>query len=152
VVVVLAVGLAWVWVDLSGKLATLRSQIAKQETEKKRLENVNEQKTGFEQEKGELERKLAIITRLQKERIVPVHLLDESPGLDGDAVWITSYAHTPPASPRRLLAQPRGAAAARRQPREVPCYKDVGCCSPSARLQGREVFRFSIKAGVEQPE
>ena len=53
-VVILAVGLGWVWVDQSGKLAKLRVEIAKQQAEKDRLKNVNEQKGKFEAEKGEL--------------------------------------------------------------------------------------------------
>ena len=129
-VVLLAVGLGWVWVDQSGKLATLRAQIAKQEAEKERLKNVNEEKGRFEKEKGELERKLAIITKLQKERIVPVHLLDElTRVIDASTpIWITNYAYTPGGvSIDGYLAQQRGAAPDGRQSREVPV------------LQGRRV-------------
>jgi Tfp pilus assembly protein PilN len=77
VLALLAAALAWVWFSQAGTLARLKTQIAAQEAEKVRLKNVNEEKASFEKEKSELERKLEIITKLQRQRIVPVHLLDE---------------------------------------------------------------------------
>jgi len=154
--VILAVGLGWVWVDQSGKLAELRTQIAQQEAERERLKNVNEEKKRFEQEKAELERKLAIIIRLQRERIVPVHLLDElTRVLDANTpVWITSYAFTPGGvsidgyalsneSLRPLVDNLEKSA----------FHKNVELLySERTELQGRETFRFGIKAGVQEPE
>jgi type IV pilus assembly protein PilN len=155
-VAILAVGLGWVWVDQSGKLATLRLQIAKQEAEKVRLKNVNEEKARFEKEKGELERKLAIITKLQKERIVPVHLLDElTRVLDvGTPVWITNYAYTPGGVSLDGYSLSNEALRPMVDNLEKSAYyKGVELLfSERSDLQGREVFRFSIKADVEQPE
>jgi type IV pilus assembly protein PilN len=154
-VVVLAIGLAWVWVDQSGKLAALRTQIRKQESEKERLKNVNEEKARFEKDKGEIERKLAIITKLQKERIIPVHLLDELTRVidSGTPIWITSYAFTQ--NGVTLAGYSLSHEALRPMVDNLeksPYYK--GCellFSERSDLQGREVFRFSIKADVEEP-
>jgi len=155
-IVILAVGLGWIWVDQSGKLASLRTQIAKQEAEKERLKNVNEEKVRFEKEKGELERKLAIITKLQRERIVPVHLLDElTRVLDPSTpVWITNYAYTPGGVSLDGYSLSHEALRPMVDNLEKsPYYKGVELLySERAELQGREVFRFSIKAGVEQPD
>lgn len=154
--VILAGGLGWVWVDQSGKLASLRTQIAKQEAEKERLKNVNEEKVRFEKEKGELERKLAIITKLQRERIVPVHLLDElTRVLDANTpVWITNYAYT--SGGVSLDGYSLSHEALRPMVDNLeksPYYKGVELLfSERNELQGREIFRFSIKAGVEQPD
>ena len=152
----IAVGLGWIWLDQSSKLATLRSQIAKQEAEKERLKNVNEEKARFEREKGELERKLAIITKLQKERIVPVHLLDELTGVvDGKTpIWIRSYSYTPSG----VLMEGYSLSHEALRPmadnlEQTPTYKDVELLySERVELQGREVFHFSIKANVQAPE
>jgi type IV pilus assembly protein PilN len=155
-VVVLAIGLGWVWVDQSGKLAALRSQIAKQEAEKERLKNVNEEKGRFESDKAEIERKLAIITRLQKERIVPVHLLDELTRVIDAAtpVWITTYAYTPGGVSLDGYSLSHEALRPMVDNLEKsPYYKDVELLySERTDLQGREIFRFSIKAGVEEPD
>jgi type IV pilus assembly protein PilN len=155
-VVILAVGLGWVWVDQSGKLATLRSQIAKQEAEKVRLKNVNEEKGRFEKDKAEIERKLAIITRLQKERIVPVHLLDElTKVLDAATpIWITTYSFTPGGVSLDGFSLSNEALRPMVDNLErSPYYKNVELLfSERSDLQGREVFRFSIKAGVEVPD
>jgi type IV pilus assembly protein PilN len=155
-VVVLAIALGWVRVDQNGKLAALRSQIAKQEAEKTRLKNVNEEKARFEKEKGELERKLAIITVLQKERIVPVHLLDELTRVidAGTPVWITNYAYTPGGVAIDGYSLSNEALRPMVDNLEKsPYYKDVELLfSDRSDLQGRQVFRFSIKAGVEQPD
>jgi type IV pilus assembly protein PilN len=154
--VILALGLGWVWVDQSEKLATLRTQIAKQEAEKVRLKNVNDEKGRFEKEKGELERKLAIITRLQKERIVPVHLLDElTRVIDvGTPIWITTYAYTPGGVSLDGYSLSHEALRPMVDNLEKSAYyKDVELLfSERSDLQGRQVFRFSIKAGVEQPD
>jgi len=155
-VVLLAAGLGWVWVDQSGKLAVLRSQIAKQEAEKERLKNVNEQKGRFESDKAEIERKLAIITRLQKERIVPVHLLDElTRVLDASTpVWIVSYGFTPGGVSFDGYSLSNEALRPMVDNLEKsPFYKEVELLySERSDLQGREIFRFSIKAGVQEPD
>jgi len=155
-VVILAVALGWVWVDQGGKLAALRTQIAKQEAEKVRLKNVNEEKGRFEKEKGELERKLAIITKLQKERIVPVHLLDElTRVIDATTpIWITSYSYTPGGVSLDGYSLSHEALRPMVDNLEKSAfYKNVELLfSERNDLQGREIFRFSIKAAVEQPD
>jgi type IV pilus assembly protein PilN len=155
-VALLIVGLIWVWVDQNGKLANLSSQISRQQAEKDRLKNVNEEKSRFEQEKSELERKLAIITRLQKERIVPVHLLDElTKAIDvSTPVWITSYAYMADSVSMEGYSLSHEALRPLVDSLEKsPYYKGVELLfSERGDLLGREVFRFSIKTGVEQPE
>jgi len=155
-VVILALVLGWIWVDQRGKLDILRSQIAKQEAEKVRLKNVNEEKTRFEKEKGELERKLDIITKLQRERIVPVHLLDElTRVIDvGTPVWIVSYAYTPAGVSIDGYSLSHEALRPLVDNLEKSAYyKNVELLySERNDLQGRQVFRFSIKSGVEQPD
>ena len=149
-------GLAWVWVNQNARAANLRAQIAKQQAEKDRLKNVNEDKARFEKEKGELERKLAIITKLQKERIVPVHLLDEvTRAIDSTSpIWLTSYAYTGGGVTMEGFSLSHEAL----RPlvdsfEQSPYYKGVELLfSERNELQGRTIFRFSIKAGVEQPE
>jgi type IV pilus assembly protein PilN len=155
-VVVLAAGLGWVWVRQSGELASLRAQVAKQEAEKERLKNVNEEKGRFEKEKGELERKLAIITKLQKERIVPVHLLDElTKVLDSTTpIWITNYAYTTSGVSMDGFSLSNEALRPMVDNLEKsPYYKDVELIySELDQATVPHKFRFSIKAGVEQPE
>jgi len=152
----LLLGLLWVWVDQNGKLASLQSQIARQQAEKTRLKNVNEEKARFEKEKSELERKLGIITRLQRERIVPVHLLDElTRAIDvATPVWLTTYSYTPAGVSLDGYSLSHEALRPLVDSLEQsPYYKGVELLfSERADIQGREVFRFSIKAGVEEPE
>jgi type IV pilus assembly protein PilN len=155
-IVLLLIGLGWVWVNLNGQQARLRSDIAKQQSEKDRLKNVNEEKIRFEKDSAEIERKLAIITKLQKERIIPVHLLDElTRAIDTNTpIWLTGYAY---AAGGVTLD---GYALSHESLRpfvdtleKSPYYKDVELLySERTEVQGRTVFHFSIKAGVEQPE
>ena len=155
VLVFLAAALARVWFDQAGRLSRLRTQIAAQEAEKVRLKNVNEEKASFEKEKGELERKLAIITRLQRERIVPVHLLDELTRVIDvtTPIWLTNYAFT--AGGVSLEGYSLSHEALRPlvdSLEKSPYYQDVELLySERSEVQGRMIFRFSIKAGVEQP-
>jgi type IV pilus assembly protein PilN len=155
-IVVLLIGLAWVWASQNSKLATLRTEISKQQAEKDRLKNVNEEKARFEKEKGELERKLAIITKLQKERIVPVHLLDElTRAFDAATpIWLTNYSYTASGVTMEGYALSHEALRPLVDSLEKsPYYKDVELLySERTEVQGRLIFHFSIKAGVEQPE
>lgn len=155
-VALLALALVWVWIDQRGKLSNLRSQILTQEAEKDRLKTVNDDKARFETEQAELERKLAIITKLQKERIIPVHLLDELTRAIGvtTPVWLTAYGYTP--SGITMDGYSLSHEALRPLVEDIeksPYYKDVELLfSERSDLQGREVFRFSIKAGEQQPD
>jgi type IV pilus assembly protein PilN len=156
VLALLVAALTWVWFDQTGKLGKLKADIAGQEAEKVRLKNVNEEKGKFEKEKTELERKLAIITKLQKERIVPVHLLDElTKVIDvSTPIWITNYAYTPAGITMDGYALSHEALRPLVDGLEKsPYYRGVELLfSERTEMQGREVFRFSIKSGVEQPE
>jgi len=155
-IVLLLVALAWVWINQNGKLASLQARIGTQQAEKLRLKNVNEEKARFEKEKAELERKLSIITKLQRERIVPVRLLDElTRAIDTTTpIWLTAYSYT--ASGVSLDGFSLSHEALRplvESLEKSPYYRNVELLfSERNDLQGREVFRFSIKANVEQPE
>jgi type IV pilus assembly protein PilN len=155
-VALLALCLGWVWIDQRSKLAALRTQIARQQAEKDRLKNVNEEKARFEKEKAELERKLAIITKLQKERIVPVRLLDEiTRAIDVTTpIWLTNYAYT--AGGVTLDGYSLSHEALRPlvdSLEQSPYYKGVELLySERTEMQGRQVFRFSVKAAVQQPD
>jgi type IV pilus assembly protein PilN len=155
-IVLLAAALAWVWFDQAGKLARLKTQIATQEAEKVRLKNVNEEKARYEKQTAELERKLGIITKLQKERIVPVHLLDElTKVIDvGTPVWVSNYAYTPNGVTIDGFSLSHEALRPLVDGLEKSAYyKAVELLySESSKIQDREVYRFSIKSGVEQPE
>lgn len=154
VLIALAV-MGWLWIGLAGKVAKIRQQINIQESEKQRLKNVNEDKAKFEKEKGELERKLNIITKLQKERIIPVHLLDElTKVLDHNApIWIDKYGYAGDGvtmdgyslSHEALRPIVDGL-------EKSPYYQNVELLfSERTEITGREVYRFSIKAGIEEP-
>lgn len=155
VLVVVLAAMGWLWVDQSRRLGRVHQQIAVAETEKQRLKNVNEDKVKFEKEKGELDRKLNIITKLQKERIIPVHLLDEiTKVVDTNApIWIDKYGYADDG------VSIDGYSLSHEALRPIvdglersPYYRDVELLfSERTEISGREVYRFSIKSGVEQP-
>lgn len=154
--VVVALALVWVWSSQRGKLADLRRQITQQQAEKERLKTVNDDKARFEKEKAELERKLGIITKLQKERMIPVHLLDEiTKAIDATTpVWLTNFSYTPGGVTMEGYSLSHEALRPLVDSIEKsPYYKDVELLfSERNDVQGRELFRFSIKASAEQPE
>lgn len=147
--------MAWLWFGQNGQLGKLRQEIATAEAEKLRLKNVNEDKAKFEKEKAEMERKLGIITKLQKERIVPVHLLDElTKVIDNVApIWIDQYSYS------GTGVSIDGFSLSHEALRPIvdnleksPYYQNVELMfSDRQTVTGRDVYRFSIKAGIEQP-
>jgi Tfp pilus assembly protein PilN len=154
VVACLAV-MGWLWLSQTRELAVVRAEIAKGEAEKERLKDVNEKKAKFEKDKADRERKLAIITRLQNERIVPVHLLDDlTRVLDAATpIWLSSYSYTPSGVTLEGISLSHEALRPFVDGLEKSSYyKDVELLySERTEIVGREVFRFSVKAAVEQP-
>jgi type IV pilus assembly protein PilN len=156
VVLLAAVGvMVWLWISQSRELAGVKLKITAAQAEKDRLKDVNDKKAKYEKEKAELERKLGIITRLQNERIVPVHLLDELTKVIDPAtpIWITTYAYTSTGVSMEGFSLSNEALRPFVDGLErSPFYKNVDLLfTERTELQGRQVFRFSIKADVEQP-
>ena len=87
---------------------------------------------------------------------MPVHLLDELTRVidAGTPIWITSYAYTPGGVALDGYSLSHEALRPMVDNLEKsPYYAAVELLfSERSELLGREVFRFSIKAGVEQPE
>jgi len=147
---------AWQWFALNGELAAVNRNIAEAQAKKDALKNVNEEKTKFENEKAELESKIGIITKLQKERGTPVHLLDElTRVIDGNApVWLDGYAFSSTGITLSGFSLSNEAIRPLVEGLEAsPYYAGVDLkSSVKQRLGEREVFRFEIAAAVEQPE
>jgi type IV pilus assembly protein PilN len=146
----------WQWFSLNSKLAGIRARTAVLQTEKDRLQNVSQEKAKFEKEKSELESKIGIITKLQKERATPVHLLDELTKVidQGAPVWLDSYTFATTGITMGGFSLSNEAIRPLVEGLEAsPFYKDVDLrSSVKQKLGDREVFRFEIAAGVEQPE
>ena len=148
--------MAWLWFGQKSQLNKLGQEIAAAEAEKQRLKNVNDDKAKFEKEKAEMERKLGIITKLQKERIIPVHLFDELTKVVnvGAPVWINNYAYTAGGVTMEGFSLSHEAL----RPivdglEKSPYYQAVDLLySERQIMRDREVYHFSIKSGVEQPE
>jgi len=155
VAVLLALG-AWQWFSLNGKLADIRRRTAQAQAEKDRLQNVSQEKEKYEKEKAELESKIGIISKLQKERATPVHLLDELTKVinQGAPVWLDSYTFGTGGITMTGYSLSNEAIRPLVEGLEAsPFYKDVDLrSSVKQKLGDREVFRFEIAAGVEQPE
>jgi Tfp pilus assembly protein PilN len=151
----LAVGV-WQWFSLNGELRTLDLKIADAQAKKDALKNVSEEKTKFEKEKSELESKIGIITKLQKERGTPVHLLDELTRVidSGSPVWLEGYAYGETGITITGFSLSNEAIRPLVEGLEAsPYYKAVDLkSSVKQRIGEREVFRFEIAAAVEQPE
>lgn len=84
--VVLSVGLH-VW--MTAHIRSQRAQLVAKEAELKRLEETQKEVKAFEQEKADIEAKLAVITEIEKARIGPVKLLDTVASQIPKRVWLT---------------------------------------------------------------
>lgn len=148
--------MGWVWISQNGALAQVRREVAIAEAEKERLKNVNDEKTRYEKEQAEYERKLAIISKLQKERLIPVRLLDElTKVIDvGTPIWLTSYSFN--ASGISMDGYSLSHEALRPFVEGLegsPYYRGVELLfSERSKIGDRDVYRFSVKSGIEQPE
>lgn len=88
VVVVLAMGYGWYW--LNGEVNRLQSDIQATQAELKRFEELAKQVDKFQAEKKRLEEKIKVIETLVVAQGGPVRLLDEVSKALPNEVWLTT--------------------------------------------------------------
>jgi type IV pilus assembly protein PilN len=79
---------AWTW-SLHRRAAALDAQIAAAQVEARRLHSVIQQVQTFEQQRAELQQRVALIEDLRKGQGAAVHLLDEVSRSLPDLLWLT---------------------------------------------------------------
>jgi type IV pilus assembly protein PilN len=89
VVVVLAMGYGWYW--LNGEVNRLQSDIQATQAELKRFEELAKQVDKFQAEKKRLEEKIKVIETLVVAQGGPVRLLDEVSKALPNEVWLTTF-------------------------------------------------------------
>jgi type IV pilus assembly protein PilN len=89
VVVVLAMGYGWYW--LNGEVDRLQSDIQATQAELKRFEELAKQVDKFQAEKKRLEEKIKVIETLVVAQGGPVRLLDEVSKALPNEVWLTTF-------------------------------------------------------------
>ena len=89
VVVVLAMGYGWYW--LNGEVNRLQSDIQTTQAELKRFEELAKQVDKFQAEKKRLEEKIKVIETLVVAQGGPVRLLDEVSRALPNEVWLTTF-------------------------------------------------------------
>jgi type IV pilus assembly protein PilN len=89
VVVVLAMGYGWYW--LNGEVNRLQSDIQTTQAELKRFEELAKQVDKFQAEKKRLEEKIKVIETLVVAQGGPVRLLDEVSKALPNEVWLTTF-------------------------------------------------------------
>src|SRR5262249_56924561 len=76
--------------SLESEARMLRSEIAKAQAEKERLQAIIKKGEEYKAKKELLERKIALITQLKRNQSGPVHLLDEVSKQLPDFLWLHS--------------------------------------------------------------
>ena len=89
VVVVLAMGYGWYW--LNGEVNRLQSDIQATQAELRRFEELAKQVDKFQAEKKRLEEKIKVIETLVVAQGGPVRLLDEVSKALPNEVWLTTF-------------------------------------------------------------
>ena len=90
VVILALLFIGWRWYSLEVESHRLRTEIAKAQAEKERLQAIIKKGEEYKAKKELLERKIALITQLKKNQSGPVHLLDEISKQLPDFLWLDS--------------------------------------------------------------
>lgn len=148
--------IGYFWMLQSNKIDSLNSQVAQARSEKDSLKNVNQQKEQHEKDIEDLKHRIDVISQIEKGRTIPIHLMDEITKVLDDSlpIWLTSlnftgqnimldgYSFTNPDIANMV-----------KQLEASPYLQNVDLIvSQKATIQGREIFKFSISAGLEMPE
>jgi len=90
VVILALLFIGWRWYSLETESRRLRTEIAKAQVEKERLQAIIKKGEEYKAKKELLERKIALITQLKRNQSGPVHLLDEVSKQLPDFLWLDS--------------------------------------------------------------
>ena len=90
VVILALLFIGWRWYSLETESRRLRTEIAKAQVEKERLQAIIKKGEEYKAKKELLERKIALITQLKRNQSRPVHLLDEVSKQLPDFLWLDS--------------------------------------------------------------
>jgi type IV pilus assembly protein PilN len=90
VVILALLFIGWRWYSLETESRMLRTEIAKAQAEKERLQAIIKKGEEYKAKKELLERKIALITQLKRNQSGPVHLLDEVSKQLPDFLWLDS--------------------------------------------------------------
>src|SRR5213593_14065 len=88
VVILALLFIGWRWYSLESESRMLRTEIAKAQAEKERLQAIIKKGEEYKAKKELLERKIALITQLKRNQSGPVHLLDEVSKQLPDFLWL----------------------------------------------------------------
>lgn len=147
-------GLGFAWSYLNGVIEERKAQIAEAQQKLEELQKVLAEIEAFERQRAELEKKLAVIDKLQKEQQLPVHILEEVYLTLDDDVWLRSFSW----NGANLnfsgiaLSNPVVADYMRNFERSKYITNPVLGSVTQSTMSGQEVRNFSIRATLQVPE
>lgn len=151
-----ALGL-WAW-SLQRQGAALDAQIARAQTQARRLQAVITQVQSFEKQRGELQERVALIEDLRKGQGAAVHLLDEVSRSLPDLLWLTEMKQhedviTIDGQCTSLTALSDLVARLEASPYFKKPVELVGSqTQPASAGQSEELIKFTIKAQLAAPK
>jgi type IV pilus assembly protein PilN len=89
ILVVTALGIGWWWWALDREQARLATETTNAEREAAHLKSILGQVTKFEQQKQQLQERVALIEELRKGQAAAVHMVDELSKAVPDMLWLT---------------------------------------------------------------
>ena len=90
ILVLAAVGVAWRYWSLNSASARLDEEIASAQQETARLQSIIQQVRQFEERKGQLQQRVALIEQLRRDQTGPVHMLDQISRSLPPMLWLTN--------------------------------------------------------------
>src|SRR5256712_7169773 len=94
VVILALLFIGWRWYSLESESRRLRTEIAKAQVEKERLQAIIKKGEEYKAKKELLERKITLVTQLKRNQSGPVHLLDEVSKQLPDFLWLDSMSES----------------------------------------------------------
>jgi type IV pilus assembly protein PilN len=89
ILILAALGIGWRYWSLAAQSAKLDADIATAQGETARLHSIIVQVQQYEQQKAQLQQRVALIEQLRREQTGPVHMLDEISRALPAMVWLT---------------------------------------------------------------
>ncbi len=91
ILVVTFAGIGFYWSYLDGVIEQKELEIARTKQRLQELQKIIDEIEQFEAQRQALEQKLAVIAKLEKEQVLPVHMLDELFLTLEDDMWLKSF-------------------------------------------------------------
>jgi type IV pilus assembly protein PilN len=151
--VLASIACAGLYIQKMTAINGVKEDIARIDQQNKQLKKKIGQVKDFEKKKADLEKKLAVLTKLKENKSGPVHLLDELSNALPERLWITNFTEKGGSISISGIADSENTVAVFMETLEAsPYYRGIQLAvTEQTKIADMKMQKFSLKCSAEKP-